>query len=109
MEHGLRSGRLFAIMSGEFVEGQGRFFAGFNKSKQAREALLAMRREHDLARGHLAAILSVTTATLSRWEDGKRNPSRAARKLIWFVHQWLGGKLPCDLAEMLTWGKISLS
>lgn len=54
---------------------------------QTRRALLRLRREHDFARGKLAAILAVSPHTVRRWEDGKRRPSASARRLVQLVER----------------------
>ena len=44
--------------------------------------LLEMRSKAGLNQGELAGLLGVDTSTLRRWEEGRRNPSSAARRLI---------------------------
>ncbi len=52
---------------------------------ECRQMLLEMREKAGLNQGELAALLGVDTSTLRRWEEGRRNPSSAARRLIELV------------------------
>jgi transcriptional regulator with XRE-family HTH domain len=40
--------------------------------------LTAFREEHDLTKAALAALLGVSKASITRWENGRRKPDRAA-------------------------------
>jgi len=53
--------------------------------QQCQEALRRMRTRAGISQGHLAALLGIDTTTLRRWEEGRRNPSAAARRLIQLV------------------------
>jgi DNA-binding transcriptional regulator YiaG len=66
-------------------------------------ALLRMRREHNLSRRQLAAMLGVTKHSLRSWEEGKRQPSDCARKFIWLLSAVVAGKPPPNLWALATW------
>ena len=50
------------------------------KRQECRHMLLEMRSKAGLNQGELAGLLGVDTSTLRRWEEGRRNPSSAARR-----------------------------
>jgi DNA-binding transcriptional regulator YiaG len=54
-------------------------------AEESRQTLLRLRRRLRWSRGQMAAMLGISIWTLRRWEEGARNPSRAARRLIWIV------------------------
>jgi DNA-binding XRE family transcriptional regulator len=56
------------------------------KPEECRQMLRAMRSRADLSRGQLAALLGVQLDILRRWEEGRRTPCAAARRLIQLVH-----------------------
>jgi len=60
---------------------------GFSPSaEEIRKVLVGLRRDLRWSRSTLAAILGVPRDSLRRWETGARNPSGAARRLIWLIH-----------------------
>lgn len=66
-----------------------------------------LRRKQKWSQATLAAILGVPKHTLRRWEEGTRNPSGAARRLIWMIWRSLTGQgLPSDLFDWVTWGRL---
>ena len=78
--------------------------------KEIRRLLLAMRRELRWSQGFLAAVLGVPLITYRRWEKGTRNPSGAARKFIWFLHDSLlcGSKKARTAWDLATWGEMNM-
>ena len=75
--------------------------------EETREMIFELREVTAWSRAHLAGMLGVGNDTLRRWEDGTRNPSRAAKRLIWLVHTLLtdARKLK-DGFTVLTWGRF---
>ena len=56
--------------------------------------------------GTLAAYFGVSRDTLRRWETGEREPSGAARRLIWLLNTLLANPERLnDGLDMLMWGK----
>ena len=74
---------------------------------ETRQMIFELREITTWSRALLAGMLGVTNHTLRRWEDGTRNPSRAAKRLIWFFHTQLTDprKLK-DAFTVLTWGRF---
>ncbi len=54
---------------------------------ETRRTLLRIRKERELTRGKLAALLGVDISTLRRWEDGKRRPCAPARRAVQLVER----------------------
>jgi DNA-binding transcriptional regulator YiaG len=82
-----------------------------------RQMLIELRMKMKWPRHFAAVVLGVPASTLAKWETGKRNPSGAAKKLIFLLHAlvvdeseeirncWdlaVWGKVPCrnSLAEL---------
>jgi len=53
---------------------------------EVRLMLLGLRRELRWPRSTLAAFMGVSRDVVRRWETGERNPSGAARRLIWLLN-----------------------
>ena len=53
---------------------------------EIRRMLLALRKRLSWSRGFAAAVLGVTESCIEKWEKGRRKPTGASRKLIWFLH-----------------------
>jgi len=72
----------------------------------ARGILLRLRSELRWPRSMLAAFLGVSREVLRRWETGERNPSGAARRLIWLLDLLVRqpDKLKSGL-DLIVWGK----
>ncbi len=96
----------FGGLPGNAVLGLGELMATAEQIS-ARGILLKLRTERGLSRPCLAAVLGVPLATLRRWEEGTRQPSGAARKLVWLLDRWLAGQPPRSLMDMATWGATS--
>lgn len=78
------------------------------KPKELREMLLEIRVRCQWSQALTAAMLGISKATLRRWEDGSRNPCRAATKLIWLMHLILTRReLPSNAYDWLMWGRGS--
>lgn len=75
-------------------------------SEEVRDLVLELRDRLKWSRSMLAAMLGVGCDTLRRWETGERNPSGAARRLIWLMHLLLTSpeKLNNGL-DLIVWGK----
>lgn len=72
---------------------------------EIRETLIRLRRQFRWPRSTLAAVLGVSTHTLRRWEGGQRNPTGAARRLVWLVNALL--RHPEELVnarDLILWG-----
>ena len=68
-----------------------------------RKILGRLRRDHNLSRTKLAAMLGTTVDTLRRWEDGSRKPSGPSRKLIWLVSTMFEGNPPETVLDLILW------
>lgn len=75
-------------------------------SEEIRDLLLNLRDRMQWSRSMLAAMLGIGCETLRRWESGERNPSGAARRLIWLMDLLLchPEKLNNGL-DLIVWGK----
>lgn len=75
-------------------------------SEEIRQVLVGLRSTLNWSRDLLAAMLGVSSHVLRRWETGQRNPSAAARRLIWLVHTIAlhPEKLKNGL-DLIMWGK----
>jgi DNA-binding transcriptional regulator YiaG len=73
---------------------------------QARSLLLQLRSKLRWSRPKLAAFLGVSPHVVRRWETGQRNPSGAARRLIWLLHLLITApqKLTSGL-DLIVWGR----
>ena len=74
-----------------------------------REMLLQIRRRRNWSQPAMAGVLGVPLHTLRKWEEGARNPSGAAKKLIWTVHALVfePERLLQGLGYFITWGMVS--
>ena len=73
---------------------------------EAQVALIRLRKKLRWSRPMLAAYLGVSRGVLRRWETGERNPSGAARRLIWLMD--LLAREPDKLktaVDLIFWGK----
>jgi DNA-binding XRE family transcriptional regulator len=73
---------------------------------EARQTLLGLRSELRWPRSALAAFMGVSRDVVRRWETGERNPSGAARRLIWLLD--LLARRPEKLKsglDLIFWGK----
>lgn len=71
-----------------------------------RALLLRLRSDLRWPRATLAAFLGVSLDVVRRWETGERNPTGAARRLIWLLH--LLATQPEKLAsglDLIVWGR----
>ena len=74
--------------------------------EECRGLILALRRRLGCSRGHLAAMLGVPLGTLRRWEEGARQPSGAAKRVIWLLHGLLcEPERPRNPMSFLSWGR----
>jgi DNA-binding transcriptional regulator YiaG len=73
-----------ATLSGNTYELLERGFAP--TAKEARVTLFRLRQKLRWSRTTMAAFLGVSQSVLRRWETGERNPSGAARRLIWLLN-----------------------
>lgn len=91
-----RGGGVLVTQSGEMGLKLANWYA---PSSTATSGMLhLLRRKQKWSQATLAAILGVPKHTLRRWEEGTRNPSGAARRLIWMIWRSLTGQgLPSDL------------
>lgn len=80
MERGLP----MAALPGALYESLERGFAP--SAPEVRKVLLQLRGDLRWPRSMLAAFLGVSRDVVRRWETGERNPSGAARRLIWLLH-----------------------
>jgi len=72
--------------------------------KEFRLGLLGLRARLGWSRSMLSAFLGVGKDTLRRWESGERNPSGAARRLIWLVGRLVGGSAQArDGLDLVFW------
>lgn len=100
-----KTGEIYTTVSGEL----GLQFAKVLRPtpSETRQAILALRRKLCWSRAHLAALLGVPLNTVRRWEDGSRNPSAPARRLVWMLDSLFNApERLTNLPSLLTWGKI---
>lgn len=73
---------------------------------EARQTLLRLRSELRWPRSALAAFVGVSRDVVRRWETGERNPSGAARRLIWLLDLLVHHpeKLKSGM-DLIFWGK----
>jgi DNA-binding XRE family transcriptional regulator len=96
-------GRVFVTASGKDGQAFSRLWGP--SSNETRQAIFDLRTKMGWSRALLAAIMGISTDTLRRWEDGRRNPSAATRKLIWFLHtMFLAPAELANLENIVTWG-----
>jgi hypothetical protein len=94
------------IMSlpGELYEGLERSYAP--TAAEATGMLLALRERLRWSRPMLAAFLGVSRDVVRRWETGERNPSGAARRLIWLLVMLVCNRAKLqDAMDLLVWCK----
>ena len=74
-------------------------------SNEVRAMLKNMRIELRWSRDTMAAVLGVSRAVARRWETGHRNPSGAARRLIWLLNSLMfhRGRIP-TAQDLVFWG-----
>jgi DNA-binding transcriptional regulator YiaG len=102
---GLVDGTLpIAAYPGDLYESLERGFAP--SAEEVRQMLLTLRRELRWSRSMLSAFLGVSHNVVRRWETGERNPSGAARRLIWLLNllAFHPKKLKTAL-DLILWGK----
>lgn len=102
---GLVDGTLpIAAYPGDLYESLERGFAP--STDEVRRTLLTLRRELRWSRSMLSAFLGVSRDVVRRWESGERNPTGAARRLIWFLDLYIRepNKLKSAL-DLIFWGK----
>lgn len=89
---------------GEVWKDVGRCYAP--TADDSRKLLLELRSKLRWPRSGLAAFMGVSRDVVRRWETGQRNPSGAARRLIWLLHVLATKpeKLK-DGADLIFWGK----
>lgn len=93
------------IMSlpGDLYEGLERGFAP--SALETSAMLIALREKLGWSRPMLAAFLGVNRDVVRRWETGERNPSGAARRLIWLLGLLLTDRNKLqDGMDMIVWG-----
>ncbi|HEY2329251.1 MAG TPA: helix-turn-helix domain-containing protein [Verrucomicrobiae bacterium] len=56
-----------------------------NDTRAIRSNFIRLRQKLRWSRAGMAAFLGVDRSVLRRWETGERNPSGAARRLIWLL------------------------
>ena len=75
-------------------------------AEEIRTMLLNIRRSLNWSRPTMAALLEVCPGTLRSWEDGRRKPSGAARRLVHLIHLLMQKPQACRSAfDLLLWGK----
>jgi DNA-binding transcriptional regulator YiaG len=73
---------------------------------EVREMLIRQRRELRWSRSTQAGFLGVSRHVIRRWETGERNPSGAARRLIWLVNKLMADPKSLRHAfDFIYWGK----
>lgn len=92
-------GSVFFSVSGKVGQAMSRVWGP--SSAETRQAILDLRRQMKWSRALLAAVMGISTDTLRRWEEGRRNPCASARKLIWVLHA-----LFLDPVQLLNAGNI---
>jgi DNA-binding transcriptional regulator YiaG len=73
---------------------------------ECRVMLYRLRQQLRWSRPALAAFMGVSQSVLRRWENGERNPSGAARRLIWLLD--LLAREPDSLKtafDLIVWGR----
>jgi DNA-binding transcriptional regulator YiaG len=93
-----------AAMSGATYEMLERGFAP--TADEAKMTLFRLRQKLRWSRAGMAAFMGVSQSVLRRWETGQRNPSGAARRLIWLMD--LLAHEPDKLktaVDLIFWGK----
>ena len=91
-------------MSGNTYEMLERGFAP--TAEEAKVTLFRLREKLRWSRAAMAAFFGVSQSVLRRWETGQRNPSGAARRLIWLMD--LLAREPDKLKtafDLIVWGK----
>jgi len=78
------------------------------KSPEIRQMLLELRKLLGWSRGFAASVIGVTESSIEKWEKGRRRPTGAARKFIWFLHSHFIRKDDKirNAWDLATWGQI---
>lgn len=98
-----QAGEICVTVSGELGVEISRLFGP--TVTETRKSLLELRQKLGCSRAHLAALLGVPIETLRRWEDGTRNPSAPARKLIWMLQALIyAPERLTDFFSIASWG-----
>ena len=91
-------------LSGRAINEMARLFAPDREA--VRGMLVKLRHHWRWSEDFAAAVLGFPTVTLRKWENGERNPSGAARKLIWFLYDTLSGspRRVGNVWDLAVWG-----
>ncbi len=96
-------GEVAAVLAGELTLRLANLFAP--SSQESRRMILDLREKLGWSRAHAAALFGVGRHTLRRWETGERRPCKAARRLIWLLHQFaFSATQLSSVADVATWG-----
>lgn len=96
-------GSVFFSVSGKIGQAMSRVWRP--SSEETRQAIFELRTKLKWSRSVLASVMGVSTDVLRRWEDGRRNPSASAQKLIWFIRaEFLAPGELASLQNIVTWG-----
>ena len=93
-----------AAMSGDTYEMLERGLAP--TAEEVKVTLFRLRQKLRWSRAGMAAFVGVNQSVLRRWETGERNPSGAARRLIWLLD--LLAREPDKLKtafDLILWGR----
>ncbi len=91
-------------LPGDLYEGLERGFAP--TAAEASGTLRDLREKLRWSRPMLAAFLGVSRDVVRRWETGQRNPSGAARRLIWLLVMLVCNRAKLqDAMDLFCWGK----
>lgn len=71
------------------------------------KVLLREIRDCGLSVAAVAALLGTSYGTVRAWADGKRSPSRCARRSLWLLHRLLTKTEPISLDELISCGRIN--
>ncbi|MFZ0827529.1 MAG: helix-turn-helix domain-containing protein [Verrucomicrobiia bacterium] len=75
-------------------------------AEQAKITLCRLRQKLRWSRSCMAAFMGVSQSVLRRWETGQRNPSGAARRLIWLLDILANQPDALKSAlDLVVWGK----
>ena len=75
------------------------------KTEEIRQMLIQLRTHFKWSQAYAAAVFGVPKATVRAWERAERNPSGAARKLIWLIHTWFFKTVPLrNSRDISSWG-----
>ncbi|KHE93366.1 MAG: helix-turn-helix domain-containing protein [Candidatus Scalindua rubra] len=73
------------------------------------ENIKQLRKKFKCSQEELSRILGVTTATLSRWENGQATPSAKNLEQLEFLKQKLGKEDPANLKKILLIAGVSFA